>query len=44
MSTVMKIHGVQDHRSMVVDRIGLLIGGDERIVLKISGLGCVQVA
>lgn len=39
------IHGLEDlegiaHRSMVVDRFGLRIGGDEQKLVKISRLGC----
>ena len=40
MSTVLKIHGVHTHRSMVVDRIGLQSGGDEQKVMNISRSGC----
>jgi len=35
VSTVKKINGVHTHRSMVVDRFGLRIGGDERIIFNI---------
>ena len=35
VSTVMKIHGVHSHRSMVVDKFGLRIGGEERIIFNI---------
>jgi hypothetical protein len=41
VSTVLKINGVHVHRSMVVDRFGLRMGGDEQKVMKVSGLGCV---
>ena len=35
VSTVKKINGVHTHRWMVVDRFGLRIGGDERIIFNI---------
>jgi hypothetical protein len=40
VSTGLKINGVHAHRLMG-ERFGLRIGGDERNVLKLSGLGCV---
>ena len=40
MSTVLKIHGVHTHRSMVVDRFGLRMDRDEQKLMKISRSGC----
>jgi hypothetical protein len=41
VSRVMKIHGVHAHRSIVVDRFGLRIDGDERNVPKTFKSGCL---
>jgi hypothetical protein len=40
VSTVLKIHGVHAHRSMVVDRFGLRMDRDEQKLMKISRSGC----
>ena len=41
VSTVLKTHGVHAHRSIVVDRFGLRIDGDERNVPKTFKSGCL---